>query len=376
MIRTVASVLVVGTGAFGRNVCRSLARSVSRPTVIDVAGRDPVAAATAAGLGATHARLAGAPVRFRPVVAPLEPDADLRPLLARLSPDVVLLCASLHPPAESRRDDAWSDLLRQAGFGVTLPLQAALAERVAADYAATHPDPTLINACFPDAVNPLLRHRGLPVLCGLGNVAALALGVRDQLGVADPARLTMLAHHAHLHRPSDPAAEAVGWLDGRPLGGLRRTLEPIRRLPRDLLNELSAWASGPLVAAVVQDEMYVGHLPGVCGLPGGYPVAVTGRSVALRLPGGMSERAAIRWNERAAELDGVAIGADGRATFTEPVVTALRRWWPAAPAAVDPDELPGLRAELLALRHRLRGRPAGGGCGGRTAAPLEPTRIG
>ncbi|MEV8509793.1 hypothetical protein AB0368_33905 [Actinoplanes sp. NPDC051475] len=358
---TGASIVVVGTGTFATAVCRALARSLTRDTTVHVLGRTSTAVSATCALGSAHARLAGAPVKFRPVVTALHLTTDLRPLLAQLSPDVVVVCASLQPPAESRQTTTqWSALLRQAGFGVTVPLQAALVERIAADYADVNDSPILLNACFPDAVNPLLSARGLPVLCGIGNVAALALGIQDRLEIDDPHRVQLLAHHAHLHRPDDPSMEARAWVDGQPLDDVADLLTMMRTCPRDVVNEVSAWAAGPLITAVINDEPYVGHLPGPLGLPGGYPVLVTGRSVTLRLPPGTSPQAAVDWNQRAATLDGVQIASDGCLTFTPAALAALHQFWPQAPGTVAVDAVAQLRADLLNLRAALRRRTADG----------------
>ncbi|MFF5177245.1 potassium transporter TrkA [Micromonospora sp. NPDC000316] len=349
------SVVVVGTGAFASGVCRSLARTLRHPAVVHVIGRSTGATEDICLAASVHATMAERPVRFQAVTSSLGPGDDLRPTLRRLAPRLVLVCASAQSPAEARTTrTAWSALLREAGFGVTLPLQTSVVQRVAADYADVSDKPLLINACFPDAVNPLLRAWQLPVFCGLGNVGALALAVQEQLGLADPTRLKLFAHHTHLHRPAEPDAEAVAWLDDRPLDGVSELLEPVRRLPRPLVNEVSAWTAGPLVQAILDDECHVGHLPGPCGLPGGYPVAVTGSSLALRLPPGTSPASTAAWNERVSALDGVTVSATGSFSFTDEAIKHLRRWWPDAPQNVPPDRLAEFRADLGRLRDELR----------------------
>ncbi|MFF0250599.1 Tn3 family transposase [Streptosporangium sandarakinum] len=74
--------------------------------------------------------------------------------------------------------------------------------------------PLFLNACFPGAVNPLLKTLGLPVFCGVGNVALLAASLRESLRPARGGRLRVLGHHRHLHTPADRSGKAA--LDGAP----------------------------------------------------------------------------------------------------------------------------------------------------------------
>lgn len=304
-----ARVVVVGTGAFATAVAQGLA-AASPTTGMTVLGRrlDAVDAAVS-GIRQAAARAldpgsgGDAPVgRITGRAVPLDLDVDLTPHLAAEQPDVVVVAASLHSPytpADGR--DRWSALLGATEFGVTGLLQAPLAVRAA--QAVDQIGGVLVNACYPDFVNPLLAALGLPVLCGLGNVHTIA----TILG--DGARL--LAHHRHLKAaPAGDAEEVRAWdVDGAPVP-VAAPLADLRSRSRRQLNDLGATAGGRLLAALLHGEDVATSVPGPAGLPGGYPVRVSRHRCQLDLPAGLSQAVAVAWNQRHAAAEGIRVADD------------------------------------------------------------------
>ncbi|MGV9273845.1 hypothetical protein [Streptomyces griseosporeus] len=353
-------VVVLGTGAFARALVKAFAQRAGGPTVVHIVSGDHDRARHLAGLANAHAALADRPVRCCPHRLDVPDGADLRPLLGRHQPDVLAVCASEYSPAETRgTQTAWAELIRAAGFGVTLPLQAATALRAASAAAEASPRTAVLNACFPDAVNPVLHGAGLPVLCGLGNVSTLVSLIRSELRIGDESRLKVLAHHAHLHAPPTPDQEVRAWLDEQPLTAVHDILRRERRRPRADLNEIGATAGAAVLDALTHPRDYfAGHAAAPQGRPGGYPVVITGRSIALRLPPGMSERQAVARNQEWSALDGITVDQQGKAHFTPGALDALRDHWPDAPATFGPQDVEELRTRQLALRERLHQLPA------------------
>jgi hypothetical protein len=352
-------IVLLGTGAFAGAFARALARQASGPATVHVVSRSLDRARHLAHLADAHALLADRPTRFRPHLLDVPDGADLRPLLDCYRPQVLLVAASEISPAETRAPaSAWTSLVRAAGFGVTLPLQAATALRAATACLEASPGTAVVNACFPDAVNPLLQTAGLPVVCGLGNVATLASLLRSKLQLADESRLKLFAHHVHLHHPRTDKEEALAWLDDQPLTALPRALDQIREQPHGNLNEIGAIAGAAVVDALTQRrEPYVGHVPAPNGLPGGYPVLITEGSIALRLPPGMSERQAVHHNRQWSAGDGLTVDGHGKARFTPTALRALSEHWPDIPSTFGIQDIDDLRVGQLALRERLRHLP-------------------
>lgn len=347
------SVVVVGSGSLAGALCASLSTGPSAVRVT-VLARSPERGAELAYLGATRARLSGAPVTFTSAAVDLTSPDRIGDALAEARPDVVVTCASHHSPWEAQTP--WARFVAEAGFGVTLPLQAHPAVTVAGAVRRLDPEPVLVNACFPDAVNPLLQALGLPVLCGIGNVALIAASLAAALDVPPGAHLRVLAHHTNLHAPASPADEAMAWLDDAPVADVGGLLARQRATRRSELNQVGGHAAALFLQGLLSGREVRTSLPGPLGLPGGYPVVVRGDTVALDLPAGLTEDAAIAWNQRAGLADGVHV-VDGRVEFAPTTAAALRRYAPELADGFAVHDVDAALERLLALRAELRGGP-------------------
>jgi hypothetical protein len=352
-------VAVVGSGSLARSICLSLtapapdaAAATQVPLRVTVLARDGGAAAELARVCRIRATVSGAAVSYAAEALSDEVDA-----LARLRPDVLVCVASAQSPYERVvAPSAWTALVERAGFGVTLPFQAGLTARLARANARVSPDTLLINGCFPDAVNPLLASLGLPVHCGIGNVATLAACLQASLGLADQRDLAVLGHHAQLAAPGDPADEVCAWYGGTPLRTVTELLAPDRALPRRTLNDVAGHAAARLLADLVSGAEIHTSLPGPLGLPGGYPVRLAGGTLALNLPAGLATTVAVDWNLRVGRRDGVEVH-DGRVSYPDGAAAALDAYLPDVAAGWPADALDEVTDRLTALRQRLRLAP-------------------
>lgn len=348
---TAPRIVVIGSGSLARSLCYSIATEVRSPADVLILARNDVKAAEVAFVSATRACVSEVPVSFRGMGADL---GALDEILAAHQPDVLVQCASYQSPWErSTAPSAWTELIAAAGFGITLPLQAALVLDVAETMRAVAPHCLLINACFPDAVNPVLLEWELPVFCGIGNISTLAASVQSVLGRKDQSALHLVAHHVHLHAPHEPAAEARLWCDGVDRPDVGDLLAGLRSTDRAELNHVGGHAAARLVAAVLTGADLDTHVPGPAGLPGGYPVRVTGDRIELRLPPGVDAADAVAWNQRMSLDDGVQV-ADGRVCFPPRAQEYLRPHLPAMADGYPVGDIRPACAELLDLRDRLR----------------------
>lgn len=351
---TLSSLLVIGTGSLASAACDALACVARERVDVHVVGRDPRKTAQLCYLAGTRAALAGRPVVFRNAAAGDSAfDEHLVRLLDELQPDGVFLCASRQSPWEATvAPSAWTDLLAHAGFGLSLPLHADLAVRAGRAVMLASPKSWLVNACFPDAVNPVLAALDIPVRCGAGNVATIAASLQAALGLADQSRLHLLAHHSHLYPPRTRYEEALAWLDETPISDVTALLAAQRATAREAVNRVTGYTAALLLRALLSGADVATHVPGPNGLPGGYPVRVHGGKVELRLPSGVTEYEAIAVNQRAATRDGVRV--DGGQICFEPTVTANV---PELAAALPVSELATVGRDLVELRANLRTRP-------------------
>lgn len=356
MLPSERRIVVIGTGALARSTCYSLATACSVPARVDVVGRDPGRIDEVCYVAGARAAVTGRPVRFVPGTG------DLEAALTAPDLDGVLVCASTQSPWERRTEpSAWTALLGRAGFGLTLPFQAELALPAGRLLAARTPRPWLLNACFPDAVNPLLAALGVPVLAGIGNVGLLAASAQAALGLPDQSRLRLVAHHVHLHAPAPGAAEALAWVDDEPVADPGSLLAAQRATDRAELNHVTGHTAALLITALLAGTPLDTHLPGPHGLPGGYPVRLHGTTLTLRLPPGLDEPSVVAFNERAALADGVTVDRDpgGWVRFAPAASAELAELAPDLAAGFPVADLDSATAELGALRDRLRAEPAG-----------------
>jgi hypothetical protein len=308
---TIPRVVVVGSGSFARSVCYSIATEFRGPATVIVLARDAAKAAEVAFVAAARAAVSARPVQFDHRVADLADQAALAFVLEELAPDLLVQCASYQSPWErTGAPSAWTELLRTAGFGITLPLQAVPLLDVVETVHKAAPDCQVINACFPDAVNPVLAASGCPVLCGIGNISTMSVAATVSLGRENQRELHLLAHHLHLHAPSDAADEARIWFGGAERDDVGALLAGMRAIDRAELNRIGGHAAAKLLDALVTGATVDTHVPAPLGLPGGYPVRVRDGRVELRLPTGIDAVTAVAWNQRMTSLDGVHVDGD------------------------------------------------------------------
>lgn len=358
---------VVGSGSVARGTALALstvesARPIqvtmawrdesAQPLRVTVAGRNEAALAELCTVAAMRA--AGRSVGFTPVVLDPTDERALAPALAAAAPSAVLVCAATQSPWERlTAPSAWTDLVGRGGFGLTLPFQAQIALAVSRAVATACPGTPVVNACFPDAVNPLLAQAGAPVLAGVGNVGLLATAIQVRLALSDQSRLRLLGHHLHLHPPDDPAQEAVAELDGRPLDGVDALLAWVRAATGPGLNAVTGALAAQLLVDLATGATRDTHLPGVLGLPGGYPVRVHAGTVTLRLPHAAPAQYAHDRQREWSRLDGVLV-EEGRVEFGAAAGTALAPLVPPLAAGFAVADLPAVTRELAGLRDRLR----------------------
>lgn len=364
LVRTGGHIVLVGSGAFAGSVAAALAAQPS-PVRVTVFARE-LAAATALALACgVRAATDGTGVTFASAELDTTPEA-----LNALRPDVLVCCASDHSPYERlARPSAWTHLVGRAGFGLTVALQAGLVSTLARSLAAACPDAVLVNACFPDVVNPLLASLGLPVACGIGNVATLAACLRAATRQPD---LAVLGHHAQL---TETGSEVRAWSGGTPVSGVAELLRPYRALPRRELNAVGGHAAARLLVALAEGTELRTNVPGPGGLPGGYPVRVAGRRVEPELPAGVDLAEAVAWNLLAGVPDGVEVSG-GRVRHSARIASALGEHLPELADGWPVEDLDDTGHRLRALRDRLRttsttSTEEGQSCSPRPAVPAR-----
>lgn len=319
-----------------------------------LASRDPQAARDSAAVVNLRARLLDCGTIADAVTLHWETPGFLNELIEFNKPKLIIHTASYQSPWEFGQGNCrWAALVRNAGYGITFPLQAYLAIRVAGAIKESQHKPILVNACYPDTVNSAVHASGLPIFCGLGNIMILAALLQS----AAKDDLTMIAHHYHLSelQKDRPAALPRVWRNGEEQAILAEQFSWSYLLTSMEVNHVTACTALPLIQACLSDcrELKT-HVPGPNGLAGGYPVVLDRGNLHLRLPEGVEIAEAVRWNTEAALQDGVQVAEDGHVRFSERACSLLSNISAELARGFHLNDLSAATDELLKIRQVLR----------------------
>ena len=357
--RPEAKVLILGMGDLGRRIALGLTHRFG-PREIVIAGRQ-------AGPGQAFARLlsgcAGAPARV--AQADGRDVLQIRDLIERERPDLIVQCASLMSPWELfERGDRLAHALRRAGFALQLCAQLPVIGNLMQAMAISGHACPVVNCSYPDVTHPVLAAQGLAPTIGIGN-AGMVLGLaRAALAEAASSKLLrVVAHHAH-----------VGAVASADRALLQETPPPRVFLDDEELTELDWLFTGPAIALDrelntlsaahaldIIDALLPGgaplrtSAPGPLGLPGGWPLRIAAGRLELDLPAGVDATAVLADQRRAALADGIAdIAPDGVVRFTERLRMCLPDPWRALGEPLHPSDAPqryALLRRALDARH-------------------------
>ncbi|SDC96700.1 saccharopine dehydrogenase NADP-binding domain-containing protein [Glycomyces harbinensis] len=348
-----STALIIGMGDMGERIAAGLAASGAVRRLV-VASRSAANVRAVAGIVASATDC---------LVEPTQLDAtrveDVAALLERVKPDLVVQCGSLRSPwALDGRKDPAAEAVEAAGLGIRLPYQLPIIVNVMRAARETGFAGPVANLSHPDVTGPVLERMGLAPMLGLGNAGMMLrrarAALRRESPDTEPPLVRVVGHHSQLDAvmtsdpPADPAERCRVYLgeEGRRDDGAAYRAPAIE--PGMQNNFVTAAATVPVLEALLPEGPDLRwSVPAPGGLPGGYPVRISGGSIALDLPPGESLEDAIAFNERMARADGIErIDPDGTVHFTEAAREAVAGVAPdlAEPLAVG--DIEG-RADLL-----------------------------
>ncbi|MGI5131143.1 hypothetical protein ACQEVB_30370 [Pseudonocardia sp. CA-107938] len=349
-----STVLVIGVGDLGERLAAGLAGNPAVGRLL-LAGRSvPAVAAAATTVLSSHDCL----------VEPVRLDAlrveDVASLLATSRPDLVVQCASRRSPWELvGRDDPAARAVAAAGIALRLPYQLAVPHalmRAAREAGFSGP---IANLSLPDVTGPVLAALGLAPTIGLGNASVIQLRARAAWRATHPDAakaplIRVIGHHAHVYGvmqadpPTDPDHRCRIYVDEQGNRDDDLAYQAPGLAPGQRYNHVTAAAALPVLAALLPDAPPLRwSAPAPHGLPGGYPVRIHNRTVALDLPPGVTAEEAIAFNQRMSNGDGVDhITAAGTVHFTPACQEAVADIAPELAEPLPIDEIDTRAARL------------------------------
>lgn len=274
-------------------------------------------------------------------------DATAR-LLKKVKPDVILLSLSVHPPGFISTLPIPNDVrkrFQEAGFGSQLPwhllLPAKFMQAIKKSGIQTH----VINASFPDVVNPALwNHFGFGPTVGIGNIDLIAPRIIKHVSNTEdvPVRdvvLSFIGSHALMAHGSQAGVpfflkiylgdrDITGKYDINWLTQKQSRSERLQKAGETLSpysNHITAASAVKNILAIANDTNQYTLASSPNGLIGGYPVRLNARGAKTVLPKGLTLEQAIKINEDAERFDGIEkIKADGTIIYTDKTYRAMK----------------------------------------------------
>ncbi len=354
-------VAITGTGSLASSLVHAIVQHSDWPLDVVLISRDAkrlrwLVASTRANIALVRGRIR---VSSRPIV--WEDSSSLSTVFGSLDADVVIHTASMQSAWSLCGSDRWSRLVRELGYGFTLPLQLLLTSRLGRVLAQEAPTTALFNACYPDAANAVIRPHVPNLVCGIGNVATLTALMAVDLCKKNEV-LRMVAHHSDFakiiaHR--DVGMTPLVWRDEVPISDEAMQWFEQASIPADdSLNVVTAAAVLPVLGAWLGLTASVrANLPGVFGLLGGYPTKVANATMELDLPAIADLSEAIERNVRASIDDGISVSAEGVAHFAPEVRERVAASSGIASRLTEPFDfsaVEGLASDFLELRELLQ----------------------
>lgn len=352
-------VVIVGTGSFAARILFDAAATAETAVTITIAGRNRERLAWLCTAANARALLFGRPARVVQHHVDLLSTDGTEGLIDRIRPAVVVQAASAQSASViARSGDAWSRLVARGGLSATAVFQALLSTRVARAIAKVSPQTSFINCCFPDVVNAMIAGARLPILCGIGNVAILSNAFAGFRGLTTPGALRMLAHYQNIAPFRRPPAARGGsaprvWIDDTEVADVHRMFAGVQLTPEPAI-DISGASGVPIALALAAGKDWIGHVPGPGGLPGGYPVRLSGGRLELDLPPGLTRDEAVHWNARYEEENGLIVAADGKVHYTGALADVLRATSPELAGGFALADLETAYQAMATLRSRLQ----------------------
>lgn len=337
-------ILILGCGVVGGHVLDFLSR-MAEPFEIHVASRRLDAVRLRVNLAFAVAANLGTANRIEAHRADVDNIDETASLLHEIKPEIVVNATSKQTfwLISTLPKQVYLDLA-EARLGPWLPNHLALSYKLMQAVRQSGLSIRVVNAAFPDAVNPVLATAGLAPDVGAGNIAniipTLQRGVAHLCGASfEAVEIRLVAHHfvgneiATYGNAGGAPYHLQAWIDGEEVTDrfqddalfalFSDKLKRTRGVPGQVMASSSVAA---VVRAIATDSRLFHHAPGPNGLVGGYPLRIGAGRIELALPEGLGAASAEEINKGGQRFEGIErIDPSGAVHFTESRMETLTR---------------------------------------------------
>ena len=338
------SVMIIGLGELGGYVLEFLARMPNIPKIIATDIREEW------GVRKVNSAIAGAS-QFG-----LYPDIEFARLdvfdvdtttkiLQEVQPTILFNSVTLQSwwVITQLPEEAY-EAIDEARFAPWFPMHFVPAYKLMQAVKKSRIKSHIVNAAFPDLVNPALGKIGLTPTVGIGNIDNLLSSSRIVAAKMFDAALRAVTVYMVAPHYFSYYVTRFGKNGGAPyyLKVMIDDKDVTSEIDRDQFfanvatlgkrpggvhaNPVVASSVCKIIMGILFDTKELGHAPGPNGLPGGYPIKLSAEGVRVFLPEDLTLEEAIRINNEAQILEGVeSIEEDGTVVLTEKSAAIFRK---------------------------------------------------
>lgn len=281
----IVDILITGTGSLAEEVLLSLVKNSSKDITIHIFGRNIERLKWLQLISKTQSILMDKKIIIGFSLIRDWTQDNLVAALKQIDARLILHTASVQSAWMLKQQNQWNSLVKKFGYGLTTTLQCHLLLKISQALSLLRRDTPIINASYPDVTNFILHRLGFPVIAGVGNISIMDALLSSSEQIKDKQDLFFYAHHYHISKLIE------GDVNNLPLiyyKGLKSNFfsffQSNFKLPHDeSLNSLTGFVTALQILAFLGiGEPYIGHMPGINGLLGGYPVHITESQIQVR----------------------------------------------------------------------------------------------
>jgi hypothetical protein len=232
----------------------------------------------------------------------------------------------------------------EARYGVWYPMHFVPTHKLMLAVKKSGVKTYVVNAAFPDLVNPALARIGLAPTVGIGNIDNLVCSLR--VSASKMLKVPLRSVTVYLVAPHFVSyyTSRFGNTGGAPyylkvtvddrdvtsklnMNEFLMNVTTLGKRPGSLqANPVVASSVCRIVMGILFDTNELGHAPGPNGLPGGYPIKINAEGVQVFLPENLTLEQAIKINNDAQVFEGVeSIESDGTVVITDKAVSIFKK---------------------------------------------------